>query len=1167
VQGADLTRAAEIAVRHVAGEPSVLVACDGLPGCDLPDRPRKFMFDGVLPPSCSQMQVFEEVGLPVVNDCLSGINGTILAYGQTGSGKTYSLLHQGDAPEEAALLPRIAFYLFLCIARDTAFVYEVQASAMQVYNEEVFDILHKDFQTGPSYMSNIAVQDNGDAPGLTWVTCEDPEDMVNVFQRARETLIYAETKLNKASSRSHAMFQVRLTKRIRGRHQGFESARQVGCKRSSLVVVDLAGSERVKKSGAAGINFREAANINRSLLVLGNVMNALAKQLPHVPMRDSKLTRLLEDHLGGNCRTVLLLCASPEKEQVQETLTSLQFGARAMSVKVAAQVNYAGLIEVDATAVIEERRRDARLEGLRHAGQTPDAESAILKSNGNGRPLLVSPESIKRRVRPVRLNRGLSPQQARALQFSAQQAQQACWSWQMEAMRLKDDLTQLELGSRDEAEQLRLAAESAQELAREWEKKAKAEASFASETHEALAAQLQRVRRAQSELAESLGQIGSTTSELDAVRREADALRASTSRHVAAGIQLRQQVEQAEALVAEWQSRAEAGVRDWQARTEAAELSLEKAMTEVANAQDAAARGWMRRKWEGSDLALRTEELRKKSSALEAAEAEVLQLKAVLEERSMQLQQPPLRTDANAGLAATVEDEAGRAVKAESAADSAGQAESDADRAAKAEAEGVRKGLLEARAARALDAVAKAHNQGQAVAERAAKAEVDAELAAKSEAAGVRKGLLEARVALTLAGETEADRGSKVEADAERVAKAEAEADGVRKGLLEARMALALAGDPRAFRHQTSVSSGQSHREGLERTQMPGVAQAKGSVFADSQVNSPSLAGGFDIVLSKDPLAPVSLEASFEPGPAATMRPTAEWAEIVIRGLGIDPKADPVVFEAFAMVLKRPLPEGWGMYATESEQPFFWNKFTSISDWHHPDYELLVSALEVRKLALRQRDPSAYLQRAVQQVNAQDDGLAARLWTGPFLTEEKVRYWHNVAEGTSVWHDPWAEARRLQEIRLALLHVLLQDVEEKRRAAGTKPSTKAPSSPVHTAKESAPRPISRAVMEQMGAALLQEDALSRQVANSYALFTKGDRGVEVGSLRTETGEYAPPGVSAGWRSPPSRLAEMPSASPLGQSRGGVSGQPQGPLSAAGRHMIASGSAPALRAHT
>ncbi|CAJ1357703.1 unnamed protein product [Effrenium voratum] len=271
---------------------------------------KEFGFDGVFSESTAQRDVFMQIGLPVLREALRGINGTVLAYGQTGSGKTHSLLHQSAKGEEAGLLPRLVASLFLMVSQDVANVYDIEAAAVQVYNEQVDDLLHPDHQGGQG--NNLVVRDGGVVNGLTWIRCMKPDEMLEAFTRARANVVYAETKMNKASSRSHAIFQLRISKRERV----FEAkgASKVECTIARLNVVDLAGSERVKKSGSEGMRFQEATNINRSLLAFGNVVSALAARKSHVPLRDSKLTRILDGSIGGNCRTALLVCVNPAQE-------------------------------------------------------------------------------------------------------------------------------------------------------------------------------------------------------------------------------------------------------------------------------------------------------------------------------------------------------------------------------------------------------------------------------------------------------------------------------------------------------------------------------------------------------------------------------------------------------------------------------------------------------------------------------------------------------------------------------------------------------------------------------------------------------------------------------------------------------------------------------------
>lgn len=336
---------------------------------------RSFAFDGAFGEEASQKDVFEQVGKPVLRDVMQGYNGCVFAYGQTGSGKTHSLLHVGSSadPSDAGLLPRLAASLFVHIGGDTSHTYEVECGMLQVYNEQVDDLLGNDESA-----RNLQVVGNSNVKGLKWVKCSSPDDLLKAFERGRNNLVYAETQLNKASSRSHAVFQMKVQKRPRATSEtkaGSGGSVQMRATFGKLTVVDLAGSERVKRSGAQGQQLKEAANINTSLLTLGNVVQALAERKKHIPVRDSKLTRILEDSIGGNCKTSLLVCCSPAMESSEETVNSLEFASRAMKVETHAVVNE-GTVEVDSDRLA----KDLAGEGLSSAVQQKHKQLKVCES-------------------------------------------------------------------------------------------------------------------------------------------------------------------------------------------------------------------------------------------------------------------------------------------------------------------------------------------------------------------------------------------------------------------------------------------------------------------------------------------------------------------------------------------------------------------------------------------------------------------------------------------------------------------------------------------------------------------------------------------------------------------------------------------------------------------
>lgn len=335
---------------------------------------KSFEFDGVFDTNSTQAEVLNRVGLPVLNAVLQGYHGCIFAYGQTGSGKTFCLLNSGsshDGHQEAGLLPRLVATLFVRARIDAAHVYAVEAGSFQVYNEQVDDLLHPQHREGVGHNLSVSrtAAGQGVVDDLTWIGCSSAKQLLELFAKARKNVVYAETKMNKASSRSHACFQLRVSRRPRGGN-GNAGKGTV----ATLSVVDLAGSERVKRSGVQGKELKEAVNINGSLLALGNVVSALATGKKHVPYRDSKLTRLLEGRVGGNCRTNLLVCCSPSADSVSETVSTLSFAQRAMCVKVAATINEVDDVLLDdSLAVVPTSDDAAKSEALRKRSEAETA--------------------------------------------------------------------------------------------------------------------------------------------------------------------------------------------------------------------------------------------------------------------------------------------------------------------------------------------------------------------------------------------------------------------------------------------------------------------------------------------------------------------------------------------------------------------------------------------------------------------------------------------------------------------------------------------------------------------------------------------------------------------------------------------------------------------------
>ena len=309
---------------------------------------RTFDLDGALDGGATQRDVFDRAGAPVLEAVRRGCRGCVLAYGQTGSGKTFSLLN--CAEDELGLVPRIAVDCFAHGASDVRHAYEVSVSMAQIYNEQIDDLVSK--RTGLKLVPASDGSTGWDIDGLSWTQCQSAEDVLDVFQRGRSGLVYAETHMNKQSSRSHCIFQMKIERFERPIELEADCASEDSTPRivekriGHLTIVDLAGSERQKKTQSVGARLKEALNVNVSLFALGNVVSALASGHRHIPYRDSTLTKILEPSLSGKSQTVLLVCVSAEGEHVNESANSLEFATRAMRITTAPEVR-SSMVEID----------------------------------------------------------------------------------------------------------------------------------------------------------------------------------------------------------------------------------------------------------------------------------------------------------------------------------------------------------------------------------------------------------------------------------------------------------------------------------------------------------------------------------------------------------------------------------------------------------------------------------------------------------------------------------------------------------------------------------------------------------------------------------------------------------------------------------------------------
>ncbi|XP_039998078.1 kinesin heavy chain-like [Xiphias gladius] len=287
------------------------------------------MFDRVLPPNTSQEQVYDQCAKQIVKDVLGGYNGTIFAYGQTSSGKTHTMEGKLHDPQLMGIIPRIARDIFDHIySMDENLEFHIKVSYFEIYLDKIRDLLDVS-------KTNLAVhEDKNRVPyvkGCTERFVSSPEEVMDVIDEGKANRHVAVTNMNEHSSRSHSIFLINI------KQENIETEKKLSGK---LYLVDLAGSEKVSKTGAEGAVLDEAKNINKSLSALGNVISALAEGTKtHVPYRDSKMTRILQDSLGGNCRTTIIICCSPSIYNEAETKSTLMFGQRAKTIKNTVSVN------------------------------------------------------------------------------------------------------------------------------------------------------------------------------------------------------------------------------------------------------------------------------------------------------------------------------------------------------------------------------------------------------------------------------------------------------------------------------------------------------------------------------------------------------------------------------------------------------------------------------------------------------------------------------------------------------------------------------------------------------------------------------------------------------------------------------------------------------------
>ena len=295
------------------------------------EQPKSFTFDGAYDEHTQQRNFYEESCFGLVENVLEGFNGTIFAYGQTGCGKSWTMQGPPSPPELRGVIPNSFAHIFESVKASKDVEFLIRCSYLEIYNEEIKDLFVINPKTAPKCELKEDPGKGVFVKNLTDIVVESEADMQAALDRGLLLRTVAATQMNENSSRSHSIFTIVVEMSSTDPDSGKEMLRA-----GKLNLVDLAGSERQKKTGASGALLKEGAKINLSLSALGNVISALSDNKPgkHVPYRDSKLTRMLQDSLGGNTKTLMVAAISPADYNYDETLSTLRYANRAKNIKV-----------------------------------------------------------------------------------------------------------------------------------------------------------------------------------------------------------------------------------------------------------------------------------------------------------------------------------------------------------------------------------------------------------------------------------------------------------------------------------------------------------------------------------------------------------------------------------------------------------------------------------------------------------------------------------------------------------------------------------------------------------------------------------------------------------------------------------------------------------------
>uniref|UniRef100_A0A4W2H1M4 Kinesin-like protein KIF17 n=1 Tax=Bos indicus x Bos taurus TaxID=30522 RepID=A0A4W2H1M4_BOBOX len=345
--------------------------------------PKQFTFDGAYYMDHFTEQIYNEIAYPLVEGVTEGYNGTIFAYGQTGSGKSFTMQGLPDPACQRGIIPRAFEHIFESVqcAENTKFL--VRASYLEIYNEDVRDLL------GTDAKQKLELKEHPEkgvyVKGLSMHTVHSVGQCERIMEAGWKNRSVGYTLMNKDSSRSHSIFTISIE------IYAVDERGKDHLRAGKLNLVDLAGSERQSKTGATGERLKEATKINLSLSALGNVISALVDgRCRHIPYRDSKLTRLLQDSLGGNTKTLMVACLSPANDNYDETLSTLRYANRAKNIRNKPRIN-----EDPKDALLREYQEEIKkLKAILAQQMGPGSLSALLNNQVPPSPVQIEEKPL-----------------------------------------------------------------------------------------------------------------------------------------------------------------------------------------------------------------------------------------------------------------------------------------------------------------------------------------------------------------------------------------------------------------------------------------------------------------------------------------------------------------------------------------------------------------------------------------------------------------------------------------------------------------------------------------------------------------------------------------------------------------------------------------------------